>query len=114
MSLPEKVVEELNPGIRRVVQLLNEDGWTTIDSGDGETHDHACDRDVGYVVIKLNRDVPGFDMEVAAHEVYELLRSRGIEFGSGEGDVLISANYSPVDGFAFIDISGIHDRMLKP
>lgn len=102
----------LNPGIRRVVALLNKAGWTTIDSGDGETHEFGCDREVGYVVIKLDRDAPGFDLEVATTDVYEFLRAHGVTFGSGEDDVLIQGSYSPVDGLALVDIHGIHDRML--
>jgi hypothetical protein len=37
----------LNPGIAKTVALLNWMGYRTTDSGDGETHDHECDRDVG-------------------------------------------------------------------
>jgi len=101
----------INPGIRRIVALLNEAGWETCDSGDGETRRCACDRDVGYVVVKL--DLDRFDLEVATVDVYEFLRTHGIVFGHGPGEALISGSYSPIDGLALVNVHGVHDRMLK-
>ena len=46
-------MDKLNPGIVKTVKMLNDAGYTTTDSGDGETHDYECDRDVGYVVVVL-------------------------------------------------------------
>lgn len=47
------VLESLNPGIRRTVALLRARGFRTCDSGDGETRDHPCDREDGYVVVEV-------------------------------------------------------------
>ena len=47
--------DDLNPGIRQTVQLLRDHGFETCDSGDGETHDRACDRPHGYVVMTIDR-----------------------------------------------------------
>lgn len=104
--------DELNPGIVKAVELINSMGFRTTDSGDGETHDYECDRDVGYVVVVLRDDQP---LERSANRIALGLRGQGVELaapGSAEG-TMITASYSPHDGFRLVDISNIHDRMLK-
>ena len=102
---------QLNPGIRRTVRLIHDLGYETCDSGDGETREHACDRDEGYVVIVV-RDHE--DMEVVATDVYEALREHIPDDGfGGWNGVHIQAHYSPVDGLRMVDINGINDSMLK-
>lgn len=101
---------KLNPGIVRTVQLLNARGFDTCDSGDGETRDHVCDRDVGYVVVKLRDDQP---LEDSARAIFELLRAHGYPVDGDEPQTAIQANFSPVDGHRFVDIHNIHDRMTK-
>ncbi len=44
---------QLNPGIRHTVQVLRGWNFRTTDSGDGATHDHACDLPVPYVHIAV-------------------------------------------------------------
>lgn len=101
-------MDKLNLGIVRTVTLLNDEGFRTCDSGDGETHDYECDRDVGYVVIVTNTD----DMVLDSQKVLKLLEARGMVFDPAE-DKFLSVSYSPVDGIAVIDIHNIHDRMLN-
>ena len=98
----------INPGIRRVVKLLNDAGFMTCDSGDGETHDHSCDRDEPYVVVRTR---PDWLVEVS-NNIARLLEKQGLGDRLEVFDIIITATYSPIDGIAAIDISGIHDRML--
>jgi hypothetical protein len=107
-------MDELNPGIVRTVGLLRLHGFRTTDSGDGETHDHGCDRDIGYVSVVLSA---GADMVKEVHDLYDLLVSAGVDFDAveepgGHPVVGIQASYSPVDKLKILDVSGIHDRML--
>jgi len=48
-GLTQAEVDGLNPGIRRLVVWLRANGFDTCDSGDGQTHDHACDRSCGAI-----------------------------------------------------------------
>ena len=103
------VMDEINPGIRKTVALLNANGFKTTDSGDGETHDYACDRDVGYVVVKV---LPHQDLVDTANRIHDLLVDNGISFKVDLDGVQIQASYSPVDKYQLVDIHNIHDRML--
>lgn len=111
-------MSEINPGIRMTVQYLNMAGYRTVDSGDGETHDFECDREVGYVVVQL---YPSQDLCRHADQIAKLLEGRGrVKLGPlappGEKDefTYIQANYSPIDGLKIIDISNITDALLYP
>ena len=100
----------INPGIVKTVAALNAAGFKTTDSGDGETHAAECDRDVGYVVIRLYGKC---DIIGTAHAVAEELKRLGAPLDTGDGTgVLVQAMYSPLDGVATVDVSQIHDRML--
>lgn len=105
----------INSGICRLVAALNNAGFTTCDSGDGETHDYSCDRDYGYVVVAVE---PPQALIQAADRLAATLRSLGIvpvAQGTGipyERQCYMQAMYCPVDGHALIDVSYVHDRML--
>jgi len=102
----------LNPGIRRLVAWLNEHNFKTIDSGDGATHDHECDRDHPYVVIQL--EAPAF-IEWHASRLKQLLENEGIEFDPAQPHgPFLQANYSPVDGYAFLEVLNLTDDMIWP
>jgi hypothetical protein len=106
------MADELNPGIVKMVELINSMGFRTTDSGDGETHDHECDRDVGYVVVVLRADQK---LHESADTIARKLMERGVKLatpGSAEG-TLIHSSYSPNDGVRLVDIHNVHDRMLK-
>lgn len=102
---------KINPGIRRVVALLNENGYRTVDSGDGKTHDFECDREVGYVVVALS---PDQRLEDSADDIYRILRIAGVpkEAFFGDSGIHIQANYCPSDSMRLIDISKIYDELL--
>jgi len=104
---------DLNPGIRLTVSMLNAAGHKTTDSGDGETHDFACDREGSYVVVISTPE----RLVQESQEIAALLKANGITVSAiGAGGVQIQATYDPSMGLdhgsAIIDLSGIHDRML--
>lgn len=107
--------EEMNPGIRRTVKWLRSCGFDTTDSGDGVTHDHACDRDHAYVVIV----VEDADRLVKRADLLRgLLGHRGIKIAPQSIDpsaqVSIQASYDPANRIAVIDLTGLTDAMLFP
>lgn len=103
--------EKLNPGIRKTVKLLNECGFRTVDSGDGQTREFECDRPRGYVVVRASP----FDLVSDAKQILLILKKFGVEVGPVGDDELtyIQASFDPADGTAIIDISNIHDLLLK-
>ncbi len=104
---------DLNPGIRRTVAWLNGKGWTTTDSGDGETHDFECDRPNAYVVIRLK------DPETLAVEAHRLLvalrEEQGInlEAVNDDGRPCLQASYDPANGLALLDLMNVSDKLLR-
>ncbi len=97
--------ESLNPGIRETVRWFHLLGYTTTDSGDGLTRQFECDREDPYVVVKVD----------PKHLISMSDRIK-LEMGSAaeHPNVLITGTYSPHDGYALIDISGIQDRIPLP
>jgi len=77
MSLPSPTPETpINPGILKTVLTLRQWGFNTCDSGDGETHDFACDRDHPYVVI----NVPADQLVSESRRLFQLLLEAGVNF----------------------------------
>ena len=109
------VRDHLNSGIARTVALLTAAGFYTVDSGDGETHDHHCDRDYGYVVCTVPHPE---DMVAHARRMASVVTAAGLVVVSQmmepppPGHVFIEASYSPSDDIGIIDLSHVHDRML--
>lgn len=107
---------DINPGIVRLVTILRAHDFQTTDSGDGETHAYECDRSYGYVVIRVEDPA---NLVPESHRLQSVLLAYGIRTGpmveeNEESPPTIQANYSPDDGFAFIDLSHVHDRQLAP
>lgn len=100
----------MNPGIRKTVAFLNERGFETTDSGDGKTHDFACDRDHPYVVIKTEPGALVFD----ARLLLSVLGEAGVQFHpiGPEPGPSIQATFDPADGTAFIDLLCVDDELL--
>lgn len=101
----------LNPGITKIVALLQANGFNTVDSGDGETHDFECDREYGYVAMT----VPPEDMVEEANRLRDLLGANGIavHITNDQEKPCIQASYDPVNGLALIDLEYVHDKMLS-
>lgn len=102
-------IEKMNPGIRRTVAFLRSLGFTTTDSGDGKTHEHACDREEPYVVMSVDVDELTFE----ADRLRRALENRGINVSAiGEGAPAIQASYDPTNGIGVLDLMGLDDDLL--
>ena len=100
----------LNPNIEKVVQSLQDAGFSTTDSGDGATHDHECDRPYPYVAMTCD---PTFLAE-DAHDLKEWCEEQGIDVGSVGDDVWIQASYDPGNKSAILELVGVTDDDLRP
>ena len=101
----------LNPNIRRTVELLQKYGFQTTDSGDGETHDHECDRDYAYVSMVYGS---GTNLRFEAKRLMGLLGAFGVELTPiGGGGPEIEVSFDPVDETGVIDLRHVTDDMLK-
>jgi len=104
----------LNPGIRKMVQLLREAGFNTTDSGDGATHDCECDHPNPYVSIEVDPE----SLVQQAQAIKKLLVSKGVSFPipqseeDAESFPFIEANYSPVDDYCLVYVGNILDKDL--
>lgn len=113
--LSPEAIAALNPGIRATVQWLREKGFNTCDSGDGQTHDHACDLPVPFVHIRVCN--PCNLIATADFLMVMLKNHHGIDFNNAphpQDDPEaasryphIEASYSPVDGVAIISLFNV-------
>jgi hypothetical protein len=103
--------ETLNPGIRKLVRILRDAGFNTVDSGDGRTHEHVCDREYAYVSIRVGEPQHLIDKSRA---LQVLLAGLGVsiqEIGLEERPC-IQATYDPANNLAMIDLAYVDDTML--
>lgn len=109
-TMQEIDYSELNPGIRETVRFMREHGYETVDSGDGQTHDHKCGRDYPYVTAL----VPIMDIAKAASKLESLfMEHHDIDFTwVGQDGPEIEASYQP-GSVALVDVRYINDSMLK-
>lgn len=111
--LDPEVLATLNPGIRNTVTWLREHGFDTCDSGDGQTHDPACDIPLPYVHI---RTAPYYVVQESIR-LMVLLKDKGIVFDNAPhpqddpeaaaAHPHIETSYSPVDGVAVISLFNV-------
>jgi len=104
--------DTLNPGVRRLVMWLRAQGFDTVDSGDGKTHQHTCDRGHPYVSIQVNNPE---DLVRESMRLTALLREVGVNVEPVclEPDVVsIQATYDPADEIGVIDLIGLTDEKL--
>jgi len=102
----------LNPNICKVVALLRANGFDTMDSGDGQTHDYECDLPIPYVHSRVDSGA----MAREADRMQALFEAEGIAFNGIDEDgngVSVEATYSSVDGIATVSLFGVHDGMLR-
>lgn len=123
--------EDLDPGIREVVRLVNSLGFKTADSGDGVSKRGTPMEDgmLGIPHVAIPCGVPdllvplsnrlfaelkrlGVRFGLAREEVEELAgpQDAGAEFGDG---VSIEATYDPADGGGIIMLLGLDDELLE-
>lgn len=96
----------LDPGVRRLVRVLNEDGFVTTDSGDGATKGED-----GEPYPHVHMVLPDYaDMVQASHRLLNLVREAvTVE----PADLAIQASYSPLDGLKTLSVFNVADRHLK-
>lgn len=111
--------DDLNPGIRETVRKLRSWGFDTCDSGDGDTHQYACDLGYAYVAA----EVEPRNMAAMADLLRAKLEEAGVSVGvqcdealidvtkphDAQG-VFIEASYSPIDGRAILFLGGLSDK----
>ena len=110
----------LNKAIRRTVAWLNDKGFYTCDSGDGNTHDFECDRDYAYVVVEV---MDPARLVGEARRLRNVLNSHGVvtspinpvddEFVQGDvAKPCIQASYDPENDAAFIELMFVDDALM--
>lgn len=101
----------MNPGIVKIVELLNQSGFTTVDSGDGETHDFECDREYAYVAISTEPE----KLVSETIRLRALMVKCGIEIEAMNNDEkpCIQASFDPANGLALIDLQYVSDKLLR-
>lgn len=108
------ITDTLNPGIARTVAWLRANGFDTTDSGDGEMHEHDCDRGYPYVSMR--------GTEADARRLAGLLRGLGIALPpstevwaigrDAPQGVSVSYSYDPADDVGIVDLAGLCDAVL--
>lgn len=91
-------LEELSPRIRRCVRILQENGFTTCDSGDGSNYAAGmeCALPVPMVAVRVDR-------ESFFHAADHMLRA--LQANDMQPETL-EASYSPLDGTYVIVATG--------
>lgn len=116
--------EQLDPGIRKVVRWLNENGFETTDSGDGRSKflgedPPCCAMNFPNVAITVPRD----RLVAEALRLEDLLRSKGCGPVAAReeetpGEVTLQAFYEPVEAgggrseSGYILLCGLDDQVL--
>ncbi len=135
--IEENDISGLDPGIRKTVVWLNENGFYTMDSGDGVTkiangyNNHDDDQETGEALEVLKAqdalDFPHVFMSVRPIEnlvsealrLTNLLNDKGIELvgtqpiKSDDGPNIV-ANFEPANGFAVLMLYHVNDNLLFP
>lgn len=98
-------LDELDPGIRRVVALLNSRGWVTTDSGDGVTKEPGPD------VIPMPHVVIA---PAASHRWADILKADILPFITPEAAerLYVEFSYSTRDQHGILIAFGITDADL--
>jgi hypothetical protein len=93
------------------VELLNECGFVTCDSGDGQTGDFSCDRGFPYVMIEVHREGNAI---ADARRLKKVLEECGIAIHTinDGGRPYIQATFDPADGSAFVELAHVTDVMF--
>ncbi len=101
-------MEEISPGVRKLVRWLNINGFTTTDSGDGTNYENGMDCALEFphvfMVVAPNK------MVEEAHRLQGLFGFLGGEFP----DLAIQVSYSPQDREAILMLMGVKDEDVFP
>jgi len=108
-------IEEIDPGVRKLVAWLNDIGFTTTDSGDGLSK-FACGIDEALAFPHVALRCEPSELIDEAQRLRVRLALRGITCTAPDGAFplrpMIEASYNPVDGVAVIFLSNVSDAML--
>lgn len=103
-------IPDINPGIVRTVQLLNDHGFVTNSSGDGVTKLYGCDPDFPFVQIESTAATLVEDCK----KLVALFKIFGIDIVPQHPDLpSIQGSYDPVLDKADILVMYITDSMLR-
>lgn len=100
--------EELNPGIRRLVKMLRDAGFETIDSGDGITNVEAG-MEGALKTPHVHCVVASKVMVQEAHRMLSLFTDAALDIESGQ----VQAMFDPVDGVATVSVYHLNDADLE-
>lgn len=94
----------INPGIVKTIKWLHANGFSTCDSGDGETHDF----EIPYVHMTVRPD----QLASESKRLFELLTAKGIkivEFDTeaSDGGPNIQASYDPASDIATLSLCNV-------
>ena len=111
--LEQRIVSELDPGIRALVVWLNEMGYRTCDSGDGGKYG-KMEGAMPFPNVAMT-STPARMIE-DAQLLRTLLIQRGVAFGGrGDSSPQIQANYDPQDMVAAIMLFNVLSTdLVKP
>lgn len=98
---------EINPGVCKLVAMLQDHGFDTCDSGDGITNPQLG-IDGAMEVPNVFMTVPPAAIVSESKRLLDLLCSR-IDFESESSVASIEASYSPLDDTAVIALTGVDD-----
>lgn len=108
--------ESINPGVRNLVQMLRQNHFNTVDSGDGKTGDFECDRGYPYVSILVENPSRLMGETYRLANLMRLCSVDLVAVGQGDigstGDVEIEASLDPVNNVGIIDLRGLNDEKL--
>lgn len=105
------LVRYLDPGVRRLVVLLNEWGFATVDSGDGVSKPRVGRMyDVPHVFCEVEPARIAAEADRLAHA----LAGIGIRVKAQGRGKFIAAHYDPVTRSASIALFGVTDSDLPP
>lgn len=113
--MPDYDENEINPGVRRLVRLLNDNSFITSDSGDGLTNKPTMgDEALDYPHVMI--PVEPRDLVSEARRLKALLSEYGVivpPTGMDETEPNICASFDPGDDSAIITLTNVSDLNLR-
>jgi hypothetical protein len=110
------IPNDLDPGIRLVVEWLNAHGFTTTDSGDGATKAEAIAEGEAMPFPHVAIRATGHSLISETWRLIHLLAGEKLHlvpFGTDDTKPSIQSTYDPGDGSAIILLTGVRDSDLR-
>lgn len=107
---------EINPGVAKLVAMLQAHGFMVTDSDDGVTGVELGLKDT-LDFPHVFMAAPADQVIAESHRLYDLLRDKAcfdlmVDRGPDQPLSLIEASYSPVSWFAVLDLSNLNDTFV--